>query len=161
MWHNADPTNAEEVHSRCLAPGFWRRCRGCLTNPRQPVAEVDKVLCTHCGIRRAPDSFATASDMCKPCEQHNLYQVYQCTRCGKLEKGGNCMWIPAEAQGAWPNYNELTGLTRKYRGRYFTKIITKLTSPGVAGVARVAGVACAFKPRVRLVLRFVFPTTVS
>ena len=92
------PTNAfganvqtcKEVHKRCVAPGYWRRCNACASikydaSPVQEIAE-DTKECLQCQQLRRGEYFRGESSICNSCAESNEARVSLCDDCGKMFK---------------------------------------------------------------------------
>ena len=98
---NAAASDTKEVQSRCVAPGFWRKCGACcdagesraaLTATLAAVTETKsclaKRLCAGpCKKMRDESHYDEGASWCRSCILKRSTQKFLCNTCGKVRAG--------------------------------------------------------------------------
>ena len=80
----------QEVHTRCVAPGYWRRCNACaaITYDVSLTDEDDQNAqeCLRCHQQRPRGYFPEQGCVCNSCAESWEARVSVCRDCGKVFK---------------------------------------------------------------------------
>ena len=87
--YGVERDNEEEIHLKCVAPGYWRHCNTCRKVCEVALATYLDVptlptrRCTGCDRDRATCYFDADMDLCKSCIAFRPFKLITCQKCGK------------------------------------------------------------------------------